>query len=336
MNFIEKKGRILAVDRRFFPGTLATLLTLAATLSACTPHTYQYALCRIGYVGEAPMLRLNDRLVVSATSASVPLPLLLDTGGAVGLMAAGHAQLWGLKPVAGGQGAAPSISGIGGSRTGRFMVSDTVWLGGLPLWHIPFLVPAESPMRVTSTLPDTLGMNAFNGLDVDVDQLGRRLIFYRTAGDCDSPHVALKGPLYSLPYIYAPPENRPIITATVSGQALRAVLDSGAPRSFLFAGGARRLGLSVSMPGAEAHVTVHGVGPAAVEAVRHLSAPIDVGGVGIQNLRLEVSGAEDAQVDLILGMDFLSHVHLWISNSSRHVVLQFPAGDSPNGGVLVN
>src|SRR5271155_4334168 len=110
-------------------------------------------------------------------------------------------------------------------------------------------------------------MDFFAGFCVDVNMLGRRLTFYRTAGLCASPHVLMAQPLYAVPEILPPPENRPIVTANVGGQLMRAALDPGSPQSFLFRHGAARLGLSLGMHAPDAHTTVTGIGPRSVDVV---------------------------------------------------------------------
>ncbi len=305
------------------------VLALLCALSACAvPGSDR---CHLAYIGEVPMWRLNNRLIVPAAINSKPVPLLFDTGGVVSLMSAAHAQELGLKavPIPAKPGAAPSLAGIGGSRTAGIMRADSVQLGRLLAYQVPFVVPASATPAASGHDPDTLGMNFLTDFDVDVDMLGRKLVFYRAMGQCTSPHVALAPPIYAMPEIPGRIENRPIVTAVIRGQPFRAVLDTGSPQSLLFRNGAARLGLSLAMHSADARLKVRGIGPRSVDVVRHLSEPIEVGGITISALRFNISEEQDPSVDMILGMDFLGRVHLWISNATHQVVLQFPPAASP-------
>jgi predicted aspartyl protease len=273
------------------------------------------------------MWRMNNRLVVPVLIDSKPVPLLFDTGGTVSILSprtAAELKLQAIPPVA-GRRAAPSLYGIGGSRDVSVMRAGFVAVGSLYAHGVPFVVPADNFENSAKHDPNVLGMNFLAGFDMDVDATGRKLVFFRADGACSSPHVMLSQPLYPVREIADGVENRPVVTASIRGERFRALLDTGAPRSLLFRAAAARLGLSLDMHGPDAHDTVSGIGPRSVEVVRHLSEPIEVGGLTISQVRFDVSGEDDPRVDMVLGMDFLSKVRFWISNSSHEVVFQLPS-----------
>jgi predicted aspartyl protease len=275
------------------------------------------------------MLRLNNHLVVPAIINRKLIPLILDTGGAVNLLALPSAQQLMLKPVAGEHHAASGLLGVGGIRPVDVVRAETLSLGSVYAFDVPFAVPAANRFGAMDRVPDTLGMSFLTGFDVDVDMIGRRLVFFRSYGNCPSPHVFLSEPFYTVPEIPDPTDNRPLVTAEIHGQRFRALLDTGSPQSLLFRHAAENLGLSLAMHTPDARGAITGVGLRPVDVVRHLSEPIEVGDITISELRFDVSDEEDPRLDMILGMDFMSQVHFWISNSFHQIIMQVPPVASP-------
>ncbi len=294
-------------------------------LAACTP-TAAPDPCRPVYIGQVPLLHFGPRLFVPSTVNGKAVTLLLDTGGAVSIMSAPHASalnltqanLPALPPV-------PTIFGLGGVRTVHVMRADSMQVGDLSAGATFFVVPDQSPLRIVNQDPDTLAMNFLASLDLDVDVLGDRLLFYKAAQFCAAPQVVMSRPFYGVPEVFSARPDRPIVTASIRGIAFRTLLDTGSPGSVLFHDAAQRLGLSADAPAPGQREELRGFGLNTVETVRHLSEPITIGGLTVSQMRIDVSPDNDPAVDIVLGMNFLRRVHLWISNSSREVVLQYPA-----------
>ncbi len=297
---------------------------LFACLAACTSGVPPDP-CQLSYAGQATLEPYGNRLLVPALINGQAVALMLDTGGEVSVVSAAHAGLLKLKPAAiSSQTAPPSIVGLGGRRTAHVMFTDSIKIGNLEATRVPFLVPDQSPLRPANEDPDILGMNFLAGFDLDVDVLDRRVVFYKANQVCDVPHVLMPPPLYTAMDVFGVRQNRHIVMVRIRGLPFRALLDTGAPQSILFRDGAERLGLDAKVLAADPHAQLRGVGLDTLDAVRHLSDPIEVGGLTISQMRLDISPEVDPAVEVILGMDFISKVHLWISNSSREVVLQFP------------
>ena len=55
-----------------------------------------------------------------------------------------------------------------------------------------------------------------------------------------------------------------------------------------------------------------------------------IGALQLNALPVAVADAQpSADVDLLLGYDFVSHVHVWLSHSSSTVFLQYPSQPTP-------
>ena len=297
-------------------------------LSACA--TQPQDPCRLAYAGQAPLWHIANRLVIPVTVNAHLVPMLFDTGGAVSIIPAQYAAPLGLQPLAKPPQSAPQLTGLGGTRSARVMTAGDVIIGQLYASKIPFLVPDENPLRLTSTFPATIGMNFLTGFDLDLDFADNRLILFKPVGACIVPHVLLTPPLYYAVKVLDRTDDRPVVLATIQGQTFRTLLDTGAPQSLLFQDAATRLGLSPETLAADPHQLLTGIGPAQVRTARHRTDSIIIGGLKIGGLPLNVSPETDPRVDLVLGMDILSRIHLWISNSSHEVILQYPPQRSPS------
>jgi hypothetical protein len=54
-----------------------------------------------------------------------------------------------------------------------------------------------------------------------------------------------------------------------------------------------------------------------------------VGPLTLGNVAVAVDSEDSDEADLILGLSFLRKIHVWVSNSSRTLVMQYPPAPSP-------
>jgi hypothetical protein len=74
----------------------------------------------------------------------------------------------------------------------------------------------------------------------------------------------------------------------------------------------------------------HGVGPRLVKAETRISAPVVIGDLTLSNMPVDVVDQRHMRnVDMVLGIDFLTRVHVWVSRSSDAVVMQYPPQATP-------
>jgi predicted aspartyl protease len=107
-------------------------------------------------------------------------------------------------------------------------------------------------------------------------------------------------------------------------------VDSGAAHTLIFRNAADRLGLHIEDLAQEPHFRARGVGPETPILVRHVMAPITIGEVTISNLPVALlDETSPDSTDMLLGMDFFSAVHVWLSFSSHVMIMQYPPKPSP-------
>jgi predicted aspartyl protease len=100
--------------------------------------------------------------------------------------------------------------------------------------------------------------------------------------------------------------NRPMVDGQINGQPLRVLIDTGAQRSFISIGAARRLDLPVRDAG-RSTLGVGGSNRLQSAVIKHLQ----LGAYGVDDLRLDVTGgglgAGPTDVGFVLGADFFLH-----------------------------
>jgi tetratricopeptide (TPR) repeat protein len=120
--------------------------------------------------------------------------------------------------------------------------------------------------------------------------------------------------------------SRLIAKAAVNGHDIEVLFDSGAWRSILSLGAARRAGITPDSPGVVPAGTVFGLGS---RLVRVWSAPIDtfaIGGETIEHTHLLIGdiGLDDA--DMLLGTDFFLAHHIYAAYSQGKAYFTYNGG----------
>ena len=188
-------------------------------------------------------------------------------------------------------------------------------------------------------------MNMMAAYDVDLDLVGRHAIIFEADGDCHKPAVALAPPLYDVRLIHVDNNRMAEVDIGVDGRTVRAEIDTGSPHTVMFRAAAYRLGLDVSGLHAAGHQMIGGVGPRKVAAFTHVFGKVVIGDLTINNMPVDIidqavvsskrahigslltddSDGEGGGEDMLIGADLMQKVHLWISHSSQHLIMQYPA-----------
>jgi clan AA aspartic protease (TIGR02281 family) len=220
--------------------------------------------------------------------------------------------------------------GIGGSNNASLTSTRNVQLGRLKGAHFSLMV---SDMHMVTAHPPSdglLGMDFLTNYDIDIDWAARRAVLYAKLQGCSKPSAALTGPLYALtvePMDGMHPKLRfPVI---INGQTFHAILDTGAQETAIFRHAAERLGLTKAVLAADRHFYAAGVGQNRVDAARHVLQSVTIGDLTIKNMPVAVTDQRFGDVDMLLGLPFTRQVHVWISNSSHTLIMQYPPAPSP-------
>jgi predicted aspartyl protease len=226
------------------------------------------------------------------------------------------------------------VEGVGGQQMSGVARSRDVRLGDAHGERLEFTtVPDRKNLFSGDGL---LGMPFLHDFDMDLDFWGGRVGLYKAISGCDAPRAVLSQPLYAVDLINDPSAVSPEVFVSINGVRLRARIDTGAERTAIFRLGARRAGLLAAevLRSSEAS----GLGPRSVKTDLRISAPVVIGDLTVNNMPVDVidqrslGSADERQsgdTDMLLGYDFVTRVHLWISRSSGTLIMQYPPQASP-------
>jgi clan AA aspartic protease (TIGR02281 family) len=291
-------------------------------------------MCGLAHVADMKLERHGQFFYTTITINGQNAELLLDTGSNINLLreSAAHRLGLGINRFQG------IVKGVGGERHTGEVRSREVRIGDAHGEDLTLATVADEAFVGASD--GLLGMSFLYGFDIDLDFWGGKAGLYKSIGDCGSPPVAMPGPLYVVPISHPSVDSlvvnelpvreiSPVIEVSINGTRLRAVIDSGASRTAIFRDSARRAGIAPSSDVLKSTMG-QGVGPRLVKTDKRMSAPIVIGDLTLSNMPVEVVDQRHPEnIDMLLGLDFLTHVHVWVSRSSNTVVMQYPPQATP-------
>jgi len=280
--------------------------------------------CKMAFATDLPVTISGGHLLAQALLNGEPTTMVVDTGADTTTLARSsahkhHLQLEMLNGFA---------VGIGGRQQVYGFDTKTYQIGRLHGGS--FRLMASDLGQVDEPGVDGLiGVDFLGAYDVDLDLSGGKFTLYRTYAGCREPRTPLGGELYSAPLVSSA-DARPRVEVEIGGKRLTALIDTGAPGTMLFRDSARRIGLDIDTLTTDHRFQIGGVGSRRRDAVLHVLAPIKLGDLTVSNLPVAIiNQRSDDDVDMLLGLDFLSRVHPWFSFSSHTLILQFPPLPSP-------
>ncbi len=284
--------------------------------------------CSLAFATDLPLVFRDGQALTPAILDGKPTTMLLDTGSELTMVTKATADRMALSLVA----ARGQMSGIGGSRGVYVFSAEDFQIGSLKGRDLPLMVGDVVISPGGAPVDGLLGSDFLGAYDLDLDFPERKVKLFKSLGSCPSPRVWLDQPLYQATLIRSEraADARPFVNIQVAGQTLLAAIDSGAPHTLIFQNAARRIGLRPEDLAGEPHFRARGVGPDMQMIARHVMPPMAIGGITLLNLPVAVLDANSPDsTDVLLGLDFLTRVHVWFSFSSHRMFMQFPPKPSP-------
>jgi predicted aspartyl protease len=284
--------------------------------------------CKLVHVTDLTLSYSHGHILTPATLNGVQTNMIIDTGAQGTMVTKAAADRLGL-PI---RFTERRAVGIGGSRSIYSFYARSFRIGGLHGEHLPLDVSDADFSGFDPPADGLFGADFLAAYDIDVDLWDHQARLFKAISGCTSPAAALDQPLFMAALVPGgfPGDTSPYVHVQVGGTTLLAEVDSGASYTVIFRHAARRLGLNTEDLTADPHFKSAGVGPRTRDAVRHVMTPITIGEVTISNLPVAIvdQNMEDG-TEMLLGTDFLSHVHVWLSFSSHTLVMQYPPKPSP-------
>jgi predicted aspartyl protease len=295
------------------------------TLVACQ-NTADHGKCELNAAIDLPVTTAHRAFLTDITIDGGDAHVEIDTGSFENLLSAETASR--LKMY---QQALYGVTarGIGGSRNVSLAVSHSVTVGTAQAKKIGFLTVAN-----WSWGPDVdglLGMPFMVPYDDDLDLASGHLRLIETHGDCSGALPPFVGSVYAADLEKPAQSDTPVVTVAIRGIKLKAAIDTGAATSVLFRSAARQLALPVDRLMSETKARIGGIGPYQPRAAYGwLRLPVEIGGLDISNLPFAIADENSGDgTDMLLGYDFVTTVHVWISHSSHRVLMEYPPHPTP-------
>jgi predicted aspartyl protease len=166
--------------------------------------------------------------------------------------------------------------------------------------------------------------------DMEIDLRARRMKFFRPQ-HCDSDIRLTDWKEETMVLPFEPHRTRspnPSFTVLVNGKEVRAVIATGAYRSFLTRNAAEKIGIDVDGPGV---TRLRDSGVIGTERSAHWAAPVksvQIGGETVHDAALVVADAPQlAAAELYLGQDFLRSHRVLFAMSQRKLYLAYLGGE---------
>lgn len=306
---------------------LCALSSVAAILSAAPAHAADN--CKAEKI-ELPVTLSGMRALIDTKINGQDAKFFFDSGAFYSTISAATAAQFGLKLTAAPFGM--YITGMGGSAQASVATVKEFTLVGIPMRNKEFVVGgSESGTESVGVLGQDIAWT----LDVEYDFSSSAMRLFRIQG-CKHSLLAywLKpGQAYSLLDIEARIPGHPLTIAEVyvNGKKIRAMFDTGAPKSVLSLSAAKSVGVGLDTPGVEKAGLSSGFGRARYETYIARFASFKVGDAEeIQNARLRIADTVIPEAEMLIGFDFFLSHRIFVANSQRKMYITY------NGGPVFN
>jgi predicted aspartyl protease len=278
---------------------------LVVLVIGCTPA----GPCRLQQVAQLAARLDTGRLEVTGRVNRVDTPLVVDTGAerTVLTMDTVNELLLARSRLSRSQ-----LTGVSGSVDNADVFAD------LQLGDANF----AQRFAVTNVpvLNGLIGADLLARYDVELDMPGRRVRLWK-ASKCGASDLPWSGRRDQLP-VHVTWRNQLIVTVTIDGQPVNALLDSGASISLLQTETARRIGVTRAKLAADPEVSVSGADGGTIRVRVHRFGSLGVGNYQTISPRMGVGESQLISPEMLLGLDYLRNRRIWVSYRSERVFIQ--------------
>jgi len=215
--------------------------------------------------------------------------------------------------------------------------------GSSPVYTVQVRDFAVGPARVSRRLElDVIGearlTPAFDAIvgspfllqsDLEIDLRAKRMRFFRPRDCAQTTLTPWPEQTFVIPYTRVPQRHpNPHFTVVVNGQKLDAVIDTGAHRTVMLLGAAKKAGIDVAGPQARRLGNVVGIGLDMAPYWSARAKTIEIGGATLRDAEIGIVDAQaDLDADLYLGQDFLRAHRVLFAASQRKLYVAYLGGE---------
>ena len=223
-----------------------------------------------------------------------------------------------------------SVEGVGGSETAGVVRVRKFTLMGLGYtWNdVDFVVAGNFGSQAAGLL----GQNVFRIADVEYDLANGVIRLVKPKGDCKHTALAYWSASAQKPYsvidIEAADAREPHTrsVAYLNGVKIHVMFDTGAAKSLLTLGAAKRAGITPSSPGVTDGGSRSGIGHKVVStSITHFSS-FKIGDEEIKHAQLRFGDADLFGADMLIGADFFLSHRIYVASSQRRLYFTYNGG----------
>jgi len=304
---------------------LLSLVALAGAIFASPA----LADCQLSKLPDLQVTMRGPRAMVHATIDGVDGLFMVDTGAFFSSATASAVARFNLQQEPAPFGLYAEGLGHGDIQMSVAKVKDFV-IDGLPLHRMDFIVLDRG---LGEAIDGSIGENILGAPDVEYDLGNGAIRLFKPTG-CRNADLAYWATTQTDSVVDNEAEGElqpPVVFVTVNGVKIKAMMDTGSPRSLLSTSAAARAGIKPGDPG----VVVNGfaVGLAAHSQLttwRAQFASFKIGGEEIKNTPLRFGDIAMQNIDMLLGADFFLSHRVFVANSQHRIYFTY------NGGRVFN
>jgi predicted aspartyl protease len=297
------------------------ILLLAACQSGGGSSTDQAAAqetCQLDRIADLPVRLSRGHILIPAAINDTAVQLVVDTGASMSMLTPSAVARLGLPT---DQYRTTTIHGTGGtvvthnSSIRSFRIGSQDWLGSsIATGRLPTEY-TEEPL-----VAGIIGADHLTEFDVELDIPQQRLTLWRVQ-HCYGDFVPWQTPHYAMPLARYQP-NRMVAHITIDGRSVSALVDWGAYATIMATDTAAQLGVSGEMLARDPSGNGRGVDFNNVPFAMHRFADVTIGAAHFHNAALEVAPLHVTDVGMLLGIDYVSRRHVWLSYESDRLFVQ--------------
>ncbi len=213
------------------------------------------------------------------------------------------------------------MRGLGGTSVAYDVALQSFEIGGTELPQSGAAViemPAMPAAR--PAVAGVIGAQTLSDYDVELDFVRRHVVFWEVSG-CAQVMPAWQG-TWSSARLARGAGNLVSLDVDLNGQAVRALLDTGARNTTIDFETANRLGIGSAALAAGKEVVTRGADGSDVVAHVIRMQEVSVGSVRSANFPVLVSPVHLPFAGMLLGVDLLQHRDVWISYAGRELFIR--------------
>lgn len=330
----EMGKRMRVRSRALLAGVALLALSMVAGTTAWAADT-----CQMIKSDTLPVVMDGNQPLVKVEVNGHPVYFLVDTGAALSMILRSKAEELDLPGFSGRNG---TLSGVGGRSDIQTTRIKTFTLGRQTVTDMALNLAGERALGREDVV-GLLGEDVFRKFDVELDLAHEIINLYQPRG-CENAFLGFWADNAMTADIHTVNPQNPhiIMDVTLGGQAVQAMLDSGATHSVLSSQAAARIGVTPETPGVVMANAAQGLGAKTVQEWVGVFDGFTLGDETINHAKLRfgdlfgsgtytdsgsrIARTTQASTDMLLGADFLKAHHVLIAHSQNRLYFTYNGG----------